>query len=247
MDGSDFDQFEIDDDLRGLELVLEQRERVANDLVQIGLAELGRRSAREIEQAVGDFSGAEALLRDLVEHRPEARIAAHLLGEHLRVGRDDRQRRVDLVGHAGGEQADGAELVGLRELRFERDALGDVVDQHDAADGDEIAREQRSNGDVGGALLAGARGEPELVEVMHAGLVAEAFERFNKFGRKNAASGWPMASARLRAYIASICAFQLSMRSSRSRARMPTLMDSTMFSLNSLSRSNSPIFSSRRA
>ena len=42
-------------DLRGLELMLEQRERIANDLVEIGVAEFGGRGAREIQQAVGDF------------------------------------------------------------------------------------------------------------------------------------------------------------------------------------------------
>ncbi len=42
-------------DLRGLELMLEQRKRIANDLVQIRFAELGGGGAREIEQAVGDF------------------------------------------------------------------------------------------------------------------------------------------------------------------------------------------------
>ena len=87
--------------------------------------------------------------------------------------------------HAGGEQADGAELVGLRKLSFERDALGDVVDQDDAADGDEVAREQRRDGDVGGAQLAGARGEPELVEMMHAGLIAEAVEGLDELRRKD--------------------------------------------------------------
>ena len=175
-------QVEIDIDLRGLELVFEQRERVADDLVEVGLAELGGGGAGEVEQAVGDFGGAEALLGDLVEHRAEARIAAQLLGEHLRVGGDDGQRGVDLVGDAGGEQADGAELVGLGELGFERDALGDVVDQNDAADGDEVAREQGRDGDVGGALFAGARGEAELVEMMDALLVAEAVERLDELG-----------------------------------------------------------------
>ena len=41
----------------------------------------------------------------------------------------------------------------------------------------------------------------------------------------------------------SICEFQLSTRSSRSAASMPTLIDSTMFSLNSLSRSYSSTLS----
>ena len=108
--------------------------------------------------------------------RAEARVAAHLLGEHLRVGGDDGERRVDFVRDAGGEQADGAELVCLGELGLEGDALGDVVDEDDAADGDEVAREQRRDGDVGGALLAGAGCEAELVEVMDALLVAEAVE-----------------------------------------------------------------------
>ena len=39
---------------------------------------------------------------------------------------------------------------------FERDALGDVVDQNDAAYGNEVAREQWRDGDVDGAQFAGA-------------------------------------------------------------------------------------------
>ena len=62
-------QLEIDDDLRGLELVLEQRKRVADDLVEVGFAEFGGGGAGEVEQAIGDLGGAEALLGDLVEHR----------------------------------------------------------------------------------------------------------------------------------------------------------------------------------
>ena len=79
--------------------------------------------------------------------------------------------------NARGQQADGTELVGLCELSFERDALGDVVDQDDAAHDDEVAREQRRDGDVDGALFAGLGGEVELVEMVHARFVAEAFDR----------------------------------------------------------------------
>ena len=89
--------------------------------------------------------------------------------------------------HAGRQQADGAELVSLRQLSFQRDALGDVVDQNDAAHGNEIAREQGSDGDVGGALLAGAGGQGELVEVMHALLVAEAFQSLDELRREDGA------------------------------------------------------------
>ena len=51
--------------------------------------------------------------------RERVRRPRMLLGEHLGVAGDDGERRVDLVGDAGGEQADGGELFGLRELRFE--------------------------------------------------------------------------------------------------------------------------------
>ena len=52
-------------------------------------------------------------------------------------------------------------------------------------DGDEIPRKQRSDGDVGRAQLAGPGGEWKLVEVMHAGLVAEALEGFDELRRKD--------------------------------------------------------------
>ena len=94
--------------------------------------------------------------------------AAHLFGQHLRIGGDDGQRSIDFVGDAGGEQADGGELLRLGELGFEFDAVGDVVDQNDAADGGEVAGDQRSDGDVGGALLAGAGLDAEFVEIVDA-------------------------------------------------------------------------------
>jgi hypothetical protein len=75
----------------------------------------------KFKKAVGDLGGAEALLDDLVQNRAQAGVALQLLGEHLRVGGDDGQRRVDLVGHAGGQQANRAELVGLRQLGLQRD------------------------------------------------------------------------------------------------------------------------------
>ncbi len=71
-------QFEIDEDLRGLELVIEQRECVANDLVEVCIAKLRGRSAGKVEQAIGDLGGAEALLCNLVEHRAKARVALQL-------------------------------------------------------------------------------------------------------------------------------------------------------------------------
>jgi len=53
------------------------------------------------------------------------------------------------MGNAGGQQSDGRELLRLGELRFQLDTIGDVVNQDDTADGDEVARDQGRDGDVG--------------------------------------------------------------------------------------------------
>ena len=125
------------------------------------------------------------------------RRRACCLVEHLGVAGDDGERGVDLVRDAGGEQADGGELFGLGELRFELDAVGDVVDQDDAADGDEVAGDQRRDGDVGGAGLAGGQCEAELVEGVGAVLVAQRCRSgATKSAGKTAESGWRRASAR---------------------------------------------------
>ena len=137
--GQIFCKINLNSDLSSFELMLEQRQRVADDLIEVGLAKLGGWGAGEIQQATGDLRGAEALLRNLFKHRTEASVTAQLLGEHLRVRRDDGERRVDFVSYAGGEKSDGTELVGLGELILEGDALGDVVDEDDATDDDEFA------------------------------------------------------------------------------------------------------------
>ncbi len=49
----------------------------------------------------------------------------------------------------GGEQADRGQLFSLCQLGFKADARGNVVDEHDAAQGAELARDQRRDGDVG--------------------------------------------------------------------------------------------------
>ena len=51
------------------ELVLEQRERVLNDTVQIKQLEFAAAGAREIEETVDDLGSAECLLRDLFQNR----------------------------------------------------------------------------------------------------------------------------------------------------------------------------------
>jgi hypothetical protein len=51
--------------------MLDQSQSVADDLIEVGVAELGGRGAREVEQAVGDLRGAEGLLGDALEQRGE--------------------------------------------------------------------------------------------------------------------------------------------------------------------------------
>ena len=109
-------------------------------------------------------------------------IAFDLTGQHLCIGGDDGERRIDFVGDAGGEQADGGELFGLGELAFHLGLVGDVVDEDDAADGAEVAGDERRDGDVGDAGFFGAGLEAEFVEVVDAGLIFDAAEFLDELG-----------------------------------------------------------------
>ncbi len=73
------------------------------------------------------------------------------LQQHLREAGDAGERRVDLVGDAGGQQADGRHLLGHLQLLFELDAGRDVFeDQHRAGDVELAVAvlAQRHDGDV---------------------------------------------------------------------------------------------------
>src|SRR5690348_5150181 len=63
---------------RRLELVLEQIQRVEDDLVHIDFGELGSAGAREVQQVVDDLRSAERLARNLVEQRTFLVIALKL-------------------------------------------------------------------------------------------------------------------------------------------------------------------------
>ena len=179
----------FDANLRGLELVFEQRDGVAKQFVEIEAGELGAAGAGEVEQAVDDLGRTEGLLGNFFKDGGEALVVAHVLGEHLRVAGDDGQRSVDLMRDTGSEQADGGELFGLGELGFQLDAVGDVVDQDDAAYGDEVARDERSDGDVGHARAAVGQSEAELVEGVCALLFADAVEARDKVRREDGGDG----------------------------------------------------------
>ena len=77
-----------------------------DDSIQIEIDEFGRGCPREIQQGVDDLARPERLLGNLLEQPRFLVVARDLLGQHLRIGRDDRERRIHLVRHARGQQAD---------------------------------------------------------------------------------------------------------------------------------------------
>src|SRR5471030_235526 len=123
-------------DAADLELVLEQREHVHDDGVEIHFGPfIGRRAGPgEVQQAVDDLRGAERLPFDLLEQDGPriGRIGA--FEKHLREAGDARERRVDLVRDARGQQTDRRHLLGDLELFFELHAVGDVLDDHQHPD-----------------------------------------------------------------------------------------------------------------
>ena len=55
---------------------------------------------------------------------------------------------------SGSQQADRRELLRLSQLGLQLDAIRNVIDQNDAADGDEVARHQRRDRDIGDPLAS---------------------------------------------------------------------------------------------
>src|SRR5205823_5251118 len=149
--------------LRCLELMLQESYGVTEKIVQVQAGELRPAGSREVEQSVDDLRGAEGLLRDLFEHRSEAFIVAHMLGQHLGVAGDHRQRRIHLMRYARSQQADGRQLLRLGQLSLQLNAVGDVVDQNDAAHSDEVTRDQRCDGDIGETFASVGKGQAEFI------------------------------------------------------------------------------------
>ena len=60
-------------------------------------------------------------------------VSRDLLRKHLGISGDDRQRRIDFMRNAGGQQSDRAELVGLDQAAFQVVAIRDIVEDDQAA------------------------------------------------------------------------------------------------------------------
>src|SRR5208282_990822 len=169
------------------------------------------------------------------------------LRQHLGVGGDYRQRRIHFVRHARGQQSDRRKFVGLGELDLKLDSLGDVVHDHQPSHHVELAGHQRRDGNVHHARFAVGSHQPKFIKIVDARILPNAVELLDEGSRKNLTQRTPTACQRGWAYMTSICEFQDSMRSCRSTAMTPTLMDSTIFSLKSLRRSYSVTFCSSDA
>ena len=96
------------------ERMRDQRKRLLDHVVQVHFGKFRRAGPRKIQQVVDDFAGAERLLDDFVDQLVPRVAAGQLLGQHLNVVGDDRERRIHFVGHAGGQQAERSELLGLQ-------------------------------------------------------------------------------------------------------------------------------------
>src|ERR1019366_9811401 len=113
-------------DSRHLELLLEKRENVADDGVQIDVDALAALRAwpRQIQQAVDDLRRAERLTLDLLEQYGFRILRVRALEQHLREARDPGEGRGELVRHARSEQPDRRHLFGNLELFLEPHAVG---------------------------------------------------------------------------------------------------------------------------
>ena len=150
-------QVGLDLDAGLLQLVLQQRQRFLDDLFRLT-------SPNEVVEVREKFSSEltislarKVCLAILSRMSDFCDVVGHLLGQHLRVGGDHRQRRIHFVRHAGRQQADAAQLVGLHQALLQFGAVGDVVEDDQAADLLLVFGDQRRDGDVQGGLAEARR------------------------------------------------------------------------------------------
>src|SRR5580658_9592987 len=141
-----------------------RRESFLQHVVDIHFDEFSGASARKIQKIVDDFAGAESLLDDALDGLLARIIRGNLLGEHLNIIGNHRERRIHFVGDACGEQAKRRELLGLDHLIFQAHALGDVVEQYQSAQAGAVLPDQRRDGCVDHQVTAGARIQAKLVD-----------------------------------------------------------------------------------
>ena len=159
--------------------MFQQRQGLLNHAVQLNFREFRGRGAREVQQRVDNLARAETLARNLVQHARLLLVAGYLLREHLRVGRDHRQRCIHFVRHARGQKPDARQLVRLHQAAFQFGAVRNIVEYHEAPDLLHLPRNQRCDGDVErrftAAVVETRSFERELIQMMNTHLAASTF------------------------------------------------------------------------
>ena len=135
----------------------------------------------EVEQPVGDIRGTEALTFDLLEQVVMRIALREPLQQHLGIGRDPGERRVHLMSHSGGQQADGGQALLLHQRLLLFCLLGDVIHRHHPV-GAALRGAQRREPQVHQALVRVAGQEGLLVEAHH--LVTAVLQRAQDDGRE---------------------------------------------------------------
>ncbi len=135
---------------------LHQFDHLPQEAVEVHLFDQGLGATRKAQEVLGDALAALHLDVDLahgvVELFAELRVGdLRLAGgvqHQLAFGQDDGEGVIDLVGHSGGELADGGQFSGLQELLVQ--AIGLAVPAFD--DADHVPRdEDRHHQDAGRA------------------------------------------------------------------------------------------------
>ena len=132
-------------DARAHELMLQQRQDVSDHVVELDRHEARTTLAREVEQVVHDLRCALGLSLDLVEKRRLGITSLGLILQHLGKAADAGERRVDFVGHAGGQEAKSRHLLLELKLGLELDPCGDVLEDHDRPLGLLLLGDERRN------------------------------------------------------------------------------------------------------
>lgn len=147
-------------DFRGagdaLEGVLDGFGNFAAEVIGAGGVVRGAGGADEVGRSGAGFGGGEERAVGLEQR---VKVGEGLL-EKAGVVPDELHGRVDLVGNAGGELADGFEFLGLAELHLELAAFGDIAGHEERALGGAEAGAKRAG--------VGIHGEPRAVLVLHA-------------------------------------------------------------------------------
>ena len=150
--------------LRCFERMLYQREGFFQDGVQIHFYEFRCAGSREIEQIVDDFAGAEGLLYDPLDCFLARIVGGNLFREHLDVIRNHRERGVHFVRHAGRQQTERSEFLGLHHLLFQAHALRDVVEKNEPSQAGSIFAHERRDGSVNHQTASGRRVQMKFID-----------------------------------------------------------------------------------